>query len=133
MTPKEQKLLDALISVQGLLKTCRPYMPKSIKNTDRFSFENISANVVDKTIALFQEEDELFVHECDACHGGMNEGYCVGGGSEYYCSEECLHTKYSAKEWEEEMYEDGGDNYWTDWDGDDKTYNPKLKKHIDED
>ena len=54
---------------------------------------------------------------CDKCEKPMLEGYCIGGGEEYYCSEECLHSKYSAEEWEE-MYDDGGDNYYTEWEKD---------------
>jgi hypothetical protein len=53
--------------------------------------------------------------KCDACGKIMGEGYVIGGGEEYFCSEKCLHTKYTKKEWEE-MYTDGGDNYWTQWD-----------------
>ncbi len=52
---------------------------------------------------------------CDVCQEEMIQGYCVEGGLEYYCSEECLHTKYTDEEWAE-MYEEGGDTYWTQWD-----------------
>lgn len=51
---------------------------------------------------------------CDDCGRPMKEGYCVDGGSEYYCSDECLHKHYTPEEWDE-MYEDGGDNYYTEW------------------
>jgi len=57
---------------------------------------------------------------CDACGKPMNEGYCVDNGGEYFCSEECLHTVYTAEEWET-MYDDGdGDSYWTTWEDEDE-------------
>lgn len=50
---------------------------------------------------------------CSVCGKEMWQGYCVGDGDDYYCSDECLHTVYTPKEWEE-MYEtDQG--YYTEW------------------
>lgn len=51
---------------------------------------------------------------CSICGKLMREGYCEDGGWRYYCSEECLHTKYSDAEWEEEC-ESNEDSYWTTW------------------
>ena len=52
---------------------------------------------------------------CDKCNTHLgNEGYVINGGHKYYCSDECLHQVYSKEQWEE-MYEDGGDSYWTEW------------------
>ena len=56
-----------------------------------------------------------FARECTACGKGMNEGYCIESGIEYYCSDACLHTEITPEEWLE-LYNDGeGDSYWTDW------------------
>ena len=56
---------------------------------------------------------------CNECKKeNLQQGFCIGAGLEYYCSDECLHANYSEEEWED-MYEDGGDNYWTEWDGHD--------------
>ena len=56
-----------------------------------------------------------FARECTACNKGMNEGYCIESGIEYYCSDACLHTEITPEEWLE-LYNDGeGDSYWTDW------------------
>ena len=56
-----------------------------------------------------------FARECTACGKGMNEGYCIESGMEYYCSDACLHTEITPEEWLE-LYNDGeGDSYWTDW------------------
>ena len=56
-----------------------------------------------------------YARECTACGAGMNEGYCIEGGIEYYCSDACLHTEITHEEYME-LYADGeGDSYWTDW------------------
>ena len=56
-----------------------------------------------------------FARECTACGKGMNEGYCIESGIEYYCSDACLHTEITPEEWLE-LYNDGeGDSYWTAW------------------
>ncbi len=44
------ELLQALIETQKLIEVIRQYMPKSIKNTNKFHFENIAANVINKAI-----------------------------------------------------------------------------------
>ena len=63
-----------------------------------------------------------FARECTACKGGMNEGYCIESGIEYYCSDACLHTEITPEEWLE-LYNDGeGDSYWTDWSEDPDEY-----------
>jgi hypothetical protein len=62
-----------------------------------------------------------YARECDECGKGFNEGYCVDGGSFYYCSDECLHKHYTAEEWEE-MCADDGDSYWGRWDEDPDEY-----------
>lgn len=52
---------------------------------------------------------------CDHCGAGMTEGYCIDGGAEYYCADDCLHAHYTPAQWSE-MYADGeSDSYWTTW------------------
>ena len=64
-------------------------------------------------------ETTKFARCCDECGAGMNEGYCIGGGLEYFCSDECLHKHYTAEEWDE-MYDDGeGDSEYTAWEDED--------------
>lgn len=73
-------------------------------------------------------ETELFARKCSCCGDGMNSGYVVDGGREYYCSEECLKQNYTMEEWllmtsydnEEEygMYHYSY-NYWTEWEDED--------------
>lgn len=52
---------------------------------------------------------------CTICgKSNLTKGYCIDNGLEYYCTDECLHQVYTKEAWEE-MYKDGGDNYWTEW------------------
>lgn len=50
---------------------------------------------------------------CSECGEPMIEGYCVGDGWAYYCSDECLHKHFTDEEWEEAYENDEG--YWTTW------------------
>ena len=72
-----------------------------------------------------------WARKCSECGSGMNEGYLVGGGDAYYCSDECLHKHFTPEEWSQECmvyderYDDadegldgmivGDESYWTDW------------------
>jgi hypothetical protein len=58
---------------------------------------------------------QLFPRKCEACGDGMFSGYVIGGGEEYYCSDKCLYTKYSKKEWKA-LYNNGNsESYFTEW------------------
>ena len=57
---------------------------------------------------------------CNNCKKRMQEGFVINSGCEYYCSDDCLHTKYTQEEYME-LYDEGeGDSYWTDWHGEDE-------------
>ena len=64
-----------------------------------------------------------YTRKCDICKKLMFEGFVEGDGDNYYCSDECLHTKYTdeeffgTKEEQEELEEKGygNTNYWTNW------------------
>lgn len=43
--------------------------------------------------------DTVEIRVCDECGKIMTKGYCLGGGDDYYCSDECLHKNYSHNEW----------------------------------
>jgi hypothetical protein len=51
---------------------------------------------------------------CNNCNKKMDQGYCIFGGEEYYCTDACLRTRFTAEEWEA-LYSDDGDCYWTEW------------------
>jgi len=44
-------------------------------------------------------EDIVEIRVCDECGKLMVEGYCIAGGEEYFCSDECLHKNYTPDEW----------------------------------
>lgn len=50
---------------------------------------------------------------CDICKKPIKCGYVIHDGLEYYCSDECLATKYTDKEYDN-MY-DSDEAYWTDF------------------
>ena len=86
--------------------------------------ENSTEEEYDAIIETFREyiiaNGINYARICDKCGCGMNEGYVIEGGVEYYCTPKCLHEVYTPKEWQD-MYEaeDNGnsDNYWTEWEG----------------
>lgn len=57
-----------------------------------------------------------YARKCDECEQGMNEGFVVNSGDEYYCSEECLHKHYTPKQWKKMYNDEDSDSYWTQWD-----------------
>ena len=59
--------------------------------------------------------EDLYPRVCSECNKGMSDGYCIDNGDWYFCSEACLHKKYTPTEWAY-IYGDGeGDSYWTEW------------------
>ena len=57
----------------------------------------------------------MAVRVCTKCKSIMGEGYIVGGGHAYYCSDDCLHTDYTPEQWAD-MYDDNQDeNYYSLW------------------
>ena len=55
------------------------------------------------------------MRKCTCCGTPMKEGFVIHDGDEYFCSEKCLHTKYTPEEYDE-MYDDGeGDSYYTEF------------------
>ena len=51
---------------------------------------------------------------CSICGEEMAQGYCFDGGLEYYCSEQCLHQRFTDEEWDAEC-EENENSYWTEW------------------
>lgn len=75
-------------------------------------------NLIAEAEIILAGEQRPYKRRCDSCGEVMEQGYCIDGGSEYYCSENCLHTVYTAEEWAE-MYDDGNsESYWTQWEDD---------------
>ena len=65
------------------------------------------------------ETEENHSRICNECLKPMREGYCIDGGSEYYCSDRCLHVHYTPEE-RRKIYDDGNsDSYRTEREEDD--------------
>lgn len=58
----------------------------------------------------------VYARKCDHCSKGMDEGYLINEGEEYYCSDECLHQHYTVDEWAAMSDGDDAESYWTEWD-----------------
>ena len=64
-----------------------------------------------------------YAQQCTECRKGMNEGYVIEGGMEYYCSDECLHKNVTPDEFSEFYIGNIDDDdeigdiqiYWTEW------------------
>lgn len=73
-------------------------------------------------IKAIMENYGVEVRQCDACHNLFDAGY-YAEDTYYYCSDECLHTKYTPEEWSNLCSEDGtltegecsDSNYYTEW------------------
>ena len=63
---------------------------------------------------------------CKNCGDIMWDGYCIDGGSYYYCSDECLNTEYTTEEFEE-LYEEAGDNYYSEWYDEEEIFQKIMK------
>jgi hypothetical protein len=73
---------------------------------------------LDNTGPIGDNEGEKYARKCSKCGKGMNEGFIIGNGDEYFCGENCLYQIYSADEWELMADDDETDeafNYWTEW------------------
>lgn len=69
--------------------------------------------IVDKFLDFWFYTDRT-CRRCTQCGNLMRDGYCVDGGSAYYCSSICLHQNYSDEEWEQEC-ENNDQSYYTEW------------------
>lgn len=58
--------------------------------------------------------EDFYCRICSKCKKGMNEGYCINDGEEYYCSDDCLHKHITPDEYDEMYKNDCA--YWTEWD-----------------
>lgn len=81
------------------------------------------AKTIDKQNTYIQRLQERIEEHgariCSECGEPMKQGYCIDGGSEYYCSDRCLHVHYTPEE-RRKMYDDGNsDSYRTEREEDD--------------
>lgn len=91
----------------------------------------IQIQAIEKQVQLFSiDEKEEYIYEkdlplrvCYSCGKLMEEGYCINGGCEYYCSEECLKKVVDEGKYPSDLIQqielyastDGYDSYYTKW------------------
>ncbi len=136
-----EKTYDVTATIQIVIRTNGKYYAEIVRNFDDLWNENdeyecwieddgqlmtepVSTEkeydaIIETFCSYIQANGVKYARICDKCGNGMNEGYIVGGGDEYYCSAECFHQVYTPKQWQE-MYDEseeygGNDNYWTQW------------------
>jgi len=80
-------------------------------NNEILSLDSQSTATLGAIWDVPEEEEERI---CSVCGKPMKEGYCLDGGLEYYCSDECLHRDFTDEEWQDECKENP-DSYWTTW------------------
>ena len=102
---------------------------EKLKNDEsRYAEELSQCNVIEEFYQCDGEEEikdgTLFARKCSKCGCGMNEGYVVRDGDEYFCSDDCMHKIYSPKEWDEM---DSDESYYTEWECE-KDYEYKMVK-----
>lgn len=80
---------------------------------------------LDKANAIIEKDypknGTKYARKCTKCNKGMNSGYVLANGDEYYCSDECLHKVYTPQAWELLVDDDDCDegyNYYTEWECD---------------
>lgn len=80
---------------------------------------------------LMFENGEPFARKCDHCGCGIWQGYMIGGGESYYCSDDCLYANLTEEEWRQRCDDDNGDSCYTAWEEHDYQYIVKDGKLID--
>lgn len=86
---------------------------KSLAQTAAFiKADSLSLIVAADGVQHSAQEKLEDLRRCDICGKVMNEGFLIDD-NEYFCSEECLHKKYSEEEYLEMYKNDVA--YWTEW------------------
>ena len=73
-----------------------------------------SGNEIAESFVNYWWNTDKTCRRCSKCGKLMYEGYCVNGGTSYYCSEECLHEDFTDEEWAKEC-ENNDQSYYTEW------------------
>lgn len=108
------KLIETLDNCKAILSDY--YENDLAEAVNEYEVENQIDNI-HRIMLMIMPNEFKFARQCSCCEDGMNKGYVINGGEEYYCTDECLHTKHTADEIEE-MSEEDSESYWTEWDSD---------------
>lgn len=117
------KLIETLDNCKAILSDY--YENDLAEAVNEYDVENQIDNI-HRIMLMIMPNEFKFARQCSCCDKGMNKGYVIDvilqkfmRGIEYYCSEKCLHIKYTEDEIKEmEIGADDSDSYWTEWDSD---------------
>ena len=73
-----------------------------------------SAEETEEILELL-EEVGIAARSCSKCDKIILQGYCIEGGFEYACSDECLYNLISKEEFEELISDNNSETYYTEW------------------
>lgn len=94
------------------------YFGKELNTCLDWYFLNKAGEIIEKD---YPTNGTKYARKCTKCNGGMNSGYVIGNGDEYYCSDDCMHKVYTPEEWDELVDDEDADegfNYYTEWECD---------------
>lgn len=69
--------------------------------------------IADYLVVLFRDSKKD-CRRCSVCGKLFKEGYVESFGHAYYCSDDCLHTKFTDEEWRRECRDDD-QSYYTEF------------------
>lgn len=114
------KLIETLDNCKAILSDY--YENDLAEAVNEYDVENQIDNI-HRIMLMIMPKEFKFARQCSCCEDGMNVGYVIDGGGEYYCSDECLNTKHTADEIKEmELGADDSESYWTEWNDSDMEY-----------
>ena len=89
---------------------------KDEKDAERIALAETIKNPNNDYVVVEVDDTGDDIRRCSECNEEMFEGYCIDGGAEYYCSDECLYQNNTKEEVKAmEIGEDWSDSYWTEW------------------
>jgi hypothetical protein len=120
-TLTENQITDIAIRITDKLVEMG-YVPNCIDTDDNYEFDvqDMVSETISESLNKLTLNLELYHAQCDCCGTPMNVGYCVQGGEQYFCSDECLHVTIQPDEWLELVASE--DSYWTEWNEEDANY-----------
>ena len=80
-----------------------------------YNKETSLINDIEDNMVNFAEDGHIFgeYRICSHCNNDMITGYLFWDGTEYYCSDECLHKHYTHEQYMKLVEDDNA--YWTEW------------------
>jgi hypothetical protein len=107
-----KELIQTLDNCKAILKDY--YENDLAEAVNEYEVKNQIDNIHRIMLMILPVENK-FARKCSCCGKGMNNGYVINDGDEYFCEDACFKQEY--KEYDIEDLELGdSENYWTEWD-----------------